>query len=395
MKKTQEIARRVMVLVLTLGLLVIGTGFTAKQAMAQGQSNRTFTRIANVDHDCIVVLGLGAGPVFYPDRNNTGFALFHNGQAYLIDCGTDTPEAFASLGVPYNKVAGIFFTHYHFDHTAGYADLLTRAFMTDKGTQLNLGAFKVYGPLGLKDLTDGLMIGFENGYNLHNWSHSNFSYKPAPVITEFNPNVPQNGIEPIDILTGDPDMLVQAIEVDHDEVFGTCYAYRFKLLNEGEETGKVVVFSGDRANYNARRDPGSAYYSPGGPSHGKELYFQDGLTNEDFQEAFKKFAENANVLVHEAAKSDWADRIVDPNLNSFQNGLYWHLIDAHTDVSEIPKIAKDANVGAVVLHHYGDYTDGNLKAARSVILSGVLKANAKVLYKGRIIAPLELDVIGF
>ncbi|MEI6504034.1 MAG: twin-arginine translocation signal domain-containing protein, partial [Armatimonadota bacterium] len=34
---------------------------------------------ADVSGDCVAVLGLGAGPVFYPDRNNSGFALFHNG----------------------------------------------------------------------------------------------------------------------------------------------------------------------------------------------------------------------------------------------------------------------------------------------------------------------------
>ena len=48
-----------------------------------------------------------------------------------------------------------------------------------------------------------------------------------------------------------------------------------------------------------------------------------------------------------------------------------------------------------MLSHYGDYTDGGIEAGKAIILSGVLKANAKVGYKGRIIAPLEGDVIHF
>jgi hypothetical protein len=46
-----------------------------------------------------------------------------------------------------------------------------------------------------------------------------------------------------------------------------------------------------------------------------------------------------------------------------------------------------AEVGAVVLSHYGGYTDYALEKARGIILSAVKKANADVHYKGRIIAP--------
>jgi len=397
MKKTKwGVARLAMVLALTLATLAIGTGAGNKQAMAQGNSN------ANLDGDRIVALGLKAGPSFYTDQNNTGLALFHNGKVYLIDCGMDTPDQFATLGVPFSQVAGIFFTHYHFDHTVGYADLLTRAYQMNKGPGLNLAEPNVYGPPGLIELTEGLLDAFHIGAELHNWAQPYvpvpLDYEPAPQYNEFTPNDPQDGIQPIDVLTNDPDMKVEAIEVDHDEAFGTCYAYRFTLLNDYEPTGKVVVFSGDRAHYNARRDGSSAFYAEGGPGYGKSPsdFLNDGLPNEDFQEAFNDFAMNATVLVHEASKRDYATLISDPNSPiPFLRALYWHLIDAHTDVSEIPMIAKDANVGTVVLHHYSEYTDKNLEAARSIILSGVLKANAKIGYKGKIIAPLEMDVIGF
>ena len=192
-------------------------------------------------------------------------------------------------------------------------------------------------------------------------------------------------------------MRVEAIEVDHDEDFGTCYAYRFTLLDGGVETGKSVVFSGDRAHYNARRDfsSDSPYYAEGGPGYGATSgFFPAQPTNAEFQAAFRDFAADATVLVHEAAVNASATLIAQPDSPvPFVRALYWHLVDSHTDVSQVPQIAKDAGAKKLVLCHYGDYTTKGLEAASGIVLSHVLKANAKVRYRGKIIAPLEGDVI--
>ena len=366
----------------------------------------------DVGGDCVAVLGLGAGPVFYPDRNNTGFALFHNGSAYLVDAGAGTPHEFMRLGVALDKVKGLFFTHYHLDHTAGYADLLTR------GSQMNapdheLEALAVYGPSlpdagdrnALDVMTDGVESGFGAGYDLHFWARPYLGLPdtvpaPRPRVTTavIAPNAPDE-LAAIPVLTGDPDMRVDAIEVDHDEAFGTCYAYRFTLLKDGRPTGKTVVFSGDRAHYNARRDfsPASPYYAAGGPGDGAASgYYPARPTNAEFQEAFRAFARGATLLFHEVAMNDAASGIADPGSPvAATKALYWHLVDSHTDVAQLPVIARDAGVARVVLTHYGDYTQLPLRAARDAILAAVKKAGARARYKGRIGAPLEGDVIRF
>ena len=56
------------------------------------------TQDKDVSGDCVVALGLGAGPVFYPDRSNSGFALFHNGNIYLVDAGPARIGQFMKLG---------------------------------------------------------------------------------------------------------------------------------------------------------------------------------------------------------------------------------------------------------------------------------------------------------
>jgi ribonuclease BN (tRNA processing enzyme) len=369
------------------------------------------TQDKDVSGDCMVVLGLGAGPVFYPDRNNSAFALFHNGNAYLIDAGAGAVNQFMKLGITLDKVKGLFFTHYHIDHTAGYADLLSRGSQAN-GPDHNLKTLNVYGPTapqvggvnGLDVLTNGVKAGFGPGYDLHFWAKPYVGAPPQapgprPTVNtvKITPNQPTS-LAAIPILTDDPDVQVETIEVDHDEEFGTCYAYRFELLNAGVPTGKSIVFSGDRANYNARRDfsPSSPYYAKGAPGDGKTAYFPEHPTNQEFQEAFSSFAQGATVLVHEAAVNASATRIADPNAPApFPKALYWHLVDSHTDVNEVPKIAQDARAGAVVLCHYGDYTQLGLKEASGIIRAAVLKANETVQYRGKIFAPVEMDVIHF
>ena len=150
------------------------------------QGAAALVRGMKTDGDRLAILGQGAGPVYYPDRNNTGFALFHNGKIYLVDCGMDNPFALANLGFTFDKLAGLFFTHYHIDHTAGYADLLSRGAQAN-GPQNNLKALEVYGPSlpeeggvnGLDVLTDGILEAFAPGYELHFWARP-YVERPRP-----------------------------------------------------------------------------------------------------------------------------------------------------------------------------------------------------------------------
>jgi ribonuclease BN (tRNA processing enzyme) len=104
----------------------------------------------------------------------------------------------------------------------------------------------------------------------------------------------------------------------------------------------------------------------------------------------------ATVLFHEAARNDSATLIADPNSPmAFLRALYWQLIDSHTDVSQVTQIAKDAGAHKLVLIHCGDYTDYDLETALDIMYAAVREANRTVRYHGRIIAPLEGDVVRF
>ena len=103
---------------------------------------------------------------------------------------------------------------------------------------------------------------------------------------------------------------VSATLVQHAPIF-PALAYRFDT-----DTGSVV-FSGDT-----------------GPS-----------------ENLVELARGADVLVHEAIDTDWVDQLLPPPRTPAQEGLFRHLLGAHTAVAQVASVACAAEVGTLVLSH--------------------------------------------
>jgi ribonuclease BN (tRNA processing enzyme) len=328
-----------------------GATLNPSGAVTRIDAAAALVRGMKVDGDRIGILGLAAGPVMWTDRNNTGFLLFVNGAEYMIDCGPGTPNGIFRLGVSYGPLKNLFFTHYHFDHYGGYPDLLERAYQTRDSKGAALSSLDVWGPPGLKEITDGFLAGLDYGFKLHNWNPARPNLGVVPTVHEFN--LAATGIEKV---YEDANVVATSTRVYHDKDVPNAYAYRFDIKS-GPNTGKSVVFSGDTVK-NAQ---------------------------------LIALAKDCTVLVHEVGENKLAGQISPPG-----TPLYNHLINSHTDVAEIPGIAKEANAGMVVLHHYGNVgSTYTLAEAADMILTDVLAANATVGYTGKIIAPLELDVIGF
>jgi ribonuclease BN (tRNA processing enzyme) len=307
----------------------------SKPAMAKGPK---------VLNDSVAILGLRAGPVMWEGGNNTGFLLTVNGAQYMIDCGAGTPQAIFDLGLGFTPLKNLFFTHYHFDHTVGYFDLMARAYQTRPHT---LKSLDVWGPPGLKKITDGLMTAHDIGFNLHNWNPKRPNLPPTPTVHEFD--LPKTGNQKV---YEDANVIVTATRVYHDKDVPNAYGYRFDIKS-GPSAGKSVVFSGDTVK----------------------------------NDQLIALAKDATMLVHEVGINALAEKISPKG-----SALYKHLINSHTDVAEIPVIAKEANVGMVVLQHYGNVKLSVAESAK-LIHSKVMAANASVGYQGKIIAPVELDVI--
>jgi ribonuclease BN (tRNA processing enzyme) len=364
------VAGLVLAMALGLGSLAVGCGSDKStdetSAGAEGPK-------VEVIQDGIGILGLGAGPKFWPDRNNTGIVLYVNSFMYMVDIGGGTPQELYDLGQGFSKMHDLFVTHLHFDHTGGLAELLARGYQTRDtnaaGVESPLASLDIYGPPGTQSLTDGLMEGLAGGFDLHNWQRAAGTPWLVPKVHELA--LPETGVQ---VIFEDKRVRVSATRVDHDVDVEYAYAYRFDIL-DGANKGKSVVFSGDRNDDNANRDP---------------------AVNQQFRAQFRELSKGATALVHEVGLSDWAVKIADPTEGGQMEALYKHLVNSHTDAAVVVTLAADLNVPVLVLQHYGNIgAEYTLQEARDFIYDAVMKANKTAGYKGQIIAPMEGDVVQF
>lgn len=326
-----------------LSLLTVAVGVLLLGAVTD--RNCSAAEKPKIDN-AVAILGLGAGPVFWNDRNNSGFLLIVNGAEYMVDCGAGTPNQIFRLGLQYGPLKNIFFTHFHFDHFAGLPDLMARAYQTRPN---GLTSLSLWGPPGLQQISDGFMAGLDVGFKLHNWNPKRPNLPPQPDVHEFL--LPQKGVQQI---YSDDNVTVTATRAFHDVDVPNAYAYRFDIVS-GPAKGKSVVFSGDTVK----------------------------------NDQVIALAKDATMLVHEVGLDSYAEKISPKG-----TPLYKHLVNSHTDASQIPEIGKESNVGMIVLQHYGNVgSQFTLEQARDIISEAVQKANGAGIYTGKIVVPLELDVI--
>lgn len=171
-----------------------------------------------------------------------------------------------------------------------------------------------------------------------------FSGNDVPIPEKFleNPNNdPAPRMSPV-VFFEDDRVRVSATLVQHAPVF-PALAYRFDT-----EDGSVV-FSGDT-----------------GPTPN-----------------LIELARNADVLVHEVIDTEWVDQLLPEPRDDAQQGLFEHLIKAHTVVEDVGPIAEQANVDTLVLSHLVPGNWPNEKWER-----------AQKGFSGRLVIGRDLDQIG-
>src|SRR5438093_11164243 len=139
----------------------------------------------------IVLLGTG-NPGPDPDRSGPATAIIVNDTAYLIDFGPGVVRrasaAFLDKGIKAlepTKLRVAFVTHLHSDHTVGYADLIFTPWTVGRRVPL-----EVYGPKGLKGMTDHLLEAYRVGIETRtNFSATSASFRKAitSMRTRFAP----------------------------------------------------------------------------------------------------------------------------------------------------------------------------------------------------------------
>lgn len=243
----------------------------------------------------VIMLGTGT-PLLNSERAGSGFAVIHDGEAYLFDAGHGTVQRAAKALETMNApelypplIKHVFLSHLHSDHTMDYSELASTLWWR-REARLN-----AYGPKGLQDMTDGY-------------------YKMQKIDIDLR----TNGIQPIDnpdmykvavheipkdgIIFNNSKVSVEAFSVDHGEIEP---AYGYKITTPD----KTIVFSGDTT----------------------------------YDENLIKKAKGADILIHEVvSEKGW--KALTPDWQAYH-------ADSHTLSSKLAKIANKAKPRLLVLTH--------------------------------------------
>ena len=244
--------------------------------------------------DALTLLGTKGGPAIRPGSPMPTSSLLTLGdRCIVVDCGLGVTRGVCDTGTALAEIDLVFVTHLHSDHVLELGPLLHTAWTAGLSRPV-----RVFGPEGLSALWNGFLASMRYDIDLR-------------IADEGRPDLRDLvAIQPHDegVVLDEDGLRVEAMRVPHPPV-DPCFALRF------EHGGRTVTFSADTAPYPPLAD----------------------------------FARGADVLVHEAMLNDGIDSIVARTANGTK--LRQHLVASHTPAEEVGRIATEAGVGRLVLHH--------------------------------------------
>ncbi len=236
----------------------------------------------------VVLLGTGF-PRPDPERAGPATAVVVGGKVFVVDAGRGVVLRLAAAELPLKSVRAVFLTHLHSDHTAGLPDLFNTSWQFGR-----YAPFELYGPKGTKKLASAMLKFFADDIHIRR----DLMEKHPGAGATINTHIVREGV-----VYQDENVKVTAFTVDHKPV-EPAFGYRF------DSGGRSVVISGDTR-----------------PS--------DNLV---------RFAQGADVLVHEAILPEYLDSVDQPDVAH-------RLKSYHTTPEEAGQIAQRAGVKLLVLTH--------------------------------------------
>ena len=265
--------------------------------------------------DRLVLLGTAGGPTPKRSRAAPAQALVLGEDVYLVDCGNGVGRQMALAGLPVTALRHVFITHHHSDHVADLVTLPLLAWASGLDHPIAL-----HGPPPLRrSVADGLRaVAFDVATRA-----KDEGYRPLADLLQ------PHEFSGDGVVHRDGRVTVRAARVTHPPI-AEAYAYRF------DAAGWSVVFSGDTA-----------------PSP-----------------ALVRLARGADVLVHEILLRD-AGEIARWQGRAAGDPLVQHIVNSHTGISDVGRIAQEAGVRKLVLTHY---VPGDDTVDREAVLAAIRKS---------------------
>ena len=244
--------------------------------------------------DRLVLLGTKGGPAIRKGGPSpTANLLVIGGYPYVIDCGLGVTRGVVEAGLVLPELRCIIITHLHSDHVLELGPLIHTAWTAGLKDKV-----VVYGPAGTVAVWQGFLASLSYDIAIRIEDEGRPDLARMVEVREYGDGA---------VFT-DGRVKVTALRVLHPPVTD-CFALRF------DHGAGSVVFSAD-----------TTYFPP-----------------------LATFAQGADILVHEAIYEPGVDRLVARVGNGAR--LKQHLLASHTLAEDVGRIATEAGVGLLALHH--------------------------------------------
>jgi ribonuclease Z len=260
----------------------------------------------------VVLLGTGT-PAPDPDRSGPATAVIVDDVAYIVDLGPGvvrraraaaTARSLKALEPTNLRIA--FVTHLHSDHTIGFPDLIFTPWTMGRRVPL-----EVYGPKGLKEMSDHLLAAYH--IDIDTRTNPDGNQRTFPEGSKVNAHEIASGV-----VYKDGKVTVTAFPTKHAM---ESYGYRF------DTPDRVVVISGDTNPTQATVDA----------------------------------CRGCDVLVHEVHTPAWL--AARPEAGGAPAGTFRRFSEKyHTTTAQLAKLASEAKPRLLILYHYSSLTPEELQS---------------------------------
>jgi ribonuclease BN (tRNA processing enzyme) len=273
-----------------------------------------------------VCLGTKGGPRVGLGRSNPANVLIVDDVPYVVDCGPGVTKRLVEAKVALPDVRYVFVTHLHSDHVLEFGNMVYGGWSAGLNHPV-----EAFAPIGMEALTKAYWESIKFDVDIRITDEG----KPDPRKLLVSKDIKDSGL----VMSNDK-VKVTAFKTPHPPITEN-FAYKF------ETPDGVFVYACDTS----------------------------------FNPALAKFAEGADVLIHETIYVPGVDKMVARVKNA--STLKEHLLASHTTTEDVGKIAAMAKVKKLVMTHFVPGDDPS-------ITDEMWAADAKKHYSGPIVVAKDL-----